>query len=96
MPDDKEIKLTGKQMGKIEELASMAERVARRNGEKKKIKIDKERKDTAYGAALEPIMKQGFKGREAGDLARTVSDALAFGAKKSVLHDNPRSPKRKD
>jgi uncharacterized protein YajQ (UPF0234 family) len=93
MPDDKKIKLTGDQLGKIEELASMAERVARRNGEKKRMKIDKERKDTAYGAALEPIMKQGFKGREAGDLADTVSDALAFGAKKRVLHDNPRSPK---
>jgi hypothetical protein len=96
MPDDKEINLTGDQLGKIEELASMAERVARRKGEKKRMKLDKERKDTAYGAALEPIMKQGFKGREAGDLANTVSDALAFGKKRSSIYTHPTSPKRKE
>jgi hypothetical protein len=91
MPDS--VTLTGKQLADIEDLADTAERVARRKGEKKGDKIDKERKDTAYGAAMDPIMKQGFRGREAGDLARTVGDALAKGKKRSPIHDHPRSPK---
>ena len=90
------VTLTGEQLDKIKDLAETAERVARRQGEKKDDKIDKERKDTAYGAALDPIMKQGFRGQEAGELARVVGDALAKGKKRSPIYDHPRSPKTKE
>ena len=92
--DDRELKLTGKELKKIEDLADSSDRVSKRRGDKKE-KVKKEREDTAYGAALDPIMEQGFKGREAGDLARTVAESMRKSRRGAVLYDNPRS-KRKD
>ena len=93
MADDKrELNLSGKDLKKIEDLADKAERVSKRGGGKD---TDKEREGAAYGAALAPIMEQGFKGKEASDLARTVSESMRKSRKGDVLYNNPRS-KRKD
>lgn len=88
--DDRELNLSGEDLKKIEDLADASDRVSKRRGDKKD-KTAKEREDTAYGAALDPIMKQGFRGREAGELARTVGESL--GRKRPPIYDHPRSRK---
>ena len=98
MPDKNKnegLTLTGDELTDIQALADKAERVTRRKGGTDE-EVRKSRSDTAYGAALKPIMKQGIKPGEAGDLARAVGESMAGEKKKSDhLYNHPRSKKEK-
>lgn len=90
----KGVDLSAEDLKKIEDVADKAERVSRRRSADED--VGKEREDAAYGAALKPIMKQGYKGKEAGDLARTVGKSVRQSRRGDVLHDHPRSKKKED